>query len=295
MNTLLGPRTAVRTSVATPVNWRGVALFTALAYGLTWAWLGIKLAPHLGSLLRATTTPTNSLDIFGHPLYHVVGMFGPMLAALFMRLVITKEGLRGSLGWRRSWRLYLVALFAPIVFYGLIGLFHLVIGLARVVSPDEALTLNVVGLLGLLLLLEVVVAFGEEYGWRGYLLPRLLPLGEIRASLALGLIWSLWHIPVLLAGVIYPGQTLWFTLLVYCFTTTIVTFAYTWLGVASRYSALLAAVLHGASNWTGNRLTTFLRFDNLVVANLFIGIALLVIVILVYSVFKRSPQLIVQE
>jgi membrane protease YdiL (CAAX protease family) len=43
---------------------------------------------------------------------------------------------------------------------------------------------------------------GEEYGWRGYLLPRLLPLGEIRATLLVSLIWGPWHVPFLLASTI---------------------------------------------------------------------------------------------
>jgi membrane protease YdiL (CAAX protease family) len=49
-------------------------------------------------------------------------------------------------------------------------------------------------------------AFGEEWGWRGYLLPRLLPLGQWRALLASGVIWGLWHAPIILLGANYPGH-----------------------------------------------------------------------------------------
>lgn len=35
-----------------------------------------------------------------------------------------------------------------------------------------------------------VLTFGEEYGWRGYLLPKLLPLGEVKAAVIVGLIWG---------------------------------------------------------------------------------------------------------
>jgi membrane protease YdiL (CAAX protease family) len=39
---------------------------------------------------------------------------------------------------------------------------------------------------------------GEEGGWRGYLLPRLLEQGgEMRSSLIIGVIWALWHLPIM--------------------------------------------------------------------------------------------------
>jgi membrane protease YdiL (CAAX protease family) len=50
------------------------------------------------------------------------------------------------------------------------------------------------------------LAFGEEFGWRGYLLPRLLPLGEVKAAIIVGLIWGPWHLPVLIVGLNYPGE-----------------------------------------------------------------------------------------
>ncbi|MEV4104386.1 CPBP family intramembrane glutamic endopeptidase [Nonomuraea sp. NPDC049649] len=54
-----------------------------------------------------------------------------------------------------------------------------------------------------------VTAFGEEWGWRGFLLPRLLPLGYGRAILLSGLIWGLWHAPLTLLGWNYPGLGPW--------------------------------------------------------------------------------------
>ncbi|MEW6379499.1 MAG: CPBP family intramembrane glutamic endopeptidase [bacterium] len=54
-------------------------------------------------------------------------------------------------------------------------------------------------------LVNSLLAFGEECGWRGYLLPRLLPLGKFKAYLVLGIIWGLWHAPLIWMGFDYPG------------------------------------------------------------------------------------------
>ena len=52
--------------------------------------------------------------------------------------------------------------------------------------------------------------FGEEFGWRGYLLPRFArKLGVVRALLAVGVIWGIWHWPLLYQSVIEaPGREL---------------------------------------------------------------------------------------
>jgi hypothetical protein len=133
------------------------------------------------------------------------------------------------------------------------------------------------------------VAFGDEYGWRGYLLPRLLPLGEIRASLILGVVWSLWHLPVLLAGVLYPGNNPWLILLIFTFSTTMVAFAYTWLFVASSGSTVIATIFHGSTNWFANRLGNFMTIGNWLPIGLLMGIGWLLVVLVVYGLFKRSP------
>jgi len=280
----------VQPQVRAQVKWREVILFTLLAYGLTWAWQGIKIVPHLGELLTASKTPADSTVIFGNLYYHILGMFGPMLAAIFMRLFISREGLRGSLGLRQPLRYYLTAVFTPILFITAVCLVMALIGTARFALPEEKMPLYVLPVLALLLIPESIVAFGEEYGWRGYLLPRLMPLGEIKASLILGIVWSLWHLPVLFAGVLYGGNNPWLALVIFVFTVTMSTFAYTWLGTASHHSSMLATIFHGSTNWFANRLATFLASGSLLSFGLAMGIGWMLIVIAVYRVFKRSPQ-----
>ncbi|MUM76382.1 CPBP family intramembrane metalloprotease [Pseudodesulfovibrio sp. F-1] len=55
-------------------------------------------------------------------------------------------------------------------------------------------------------LLQFVYALGEELGWRGFLLPRLMGLGKVPAYAILGVVWGLWHAPLILVGFNYPGH-----------------------------------------------------------------------------------------
>jgi membrane protease YdiL (CAAX protease family) len=68
-------------------------------------------------------------------------------------------------------------------------------------------------------LVTTVPTFGEEFGWTGYLLPRLLPLGRWRAALLYGVAWGLWHAPVIVGGHNYPGHPVAGVLAMCGFTT----------------------------------------------------------------------------
>ena len=50
------------------------------------------------------------------------------------------------------------------------------------------------------------------------------------------------------------GNNPWLVLMMFLFSITMVTFAYTWLSVASRGSAMLATIFHGSTNWFANRM-----------------------------------------
>jgi membrane protease YdiL (CAAX protease family) len=92
-------------------------------------------------------------------------------------------------------------------------------------SAEMLLAITVVSALTIAIPINAVGAFGEEFGWRAYLLPKLLPLGPRRAVLVLGVIWGVWHWPLIAIGHNYgleypyapfPGMLamLWFTTVV---------------------------------------------------------------------------------
>ncbi len=94
---------------------------------------------------------------------------------------------------------------------------------------------------------NAVVAVGEEIGWRGWLLPRLMPLGTMPALLISGVVWGLWHAPLLLLGYNYPGAPGWLALTCMsgmCVATGIIL---SWLRLRSQ-SVWPAAIGHGAIN-----------------------------------------------
>ena len=54
--------------------------------------------------------------------------------------------------------------------------------------------------------LGLLITFGEEYGWRGYLQPALMGLGRVRGVALVGVIWGVWHWPVIWMGYNYPNH-----------------------------------------------------------------------------------------
>ncbi|ETK36225.1 CPBP family intramembrane glutamic endopeptidase [Microbispora sp. ATCC PTA-5024] len=85
------------------------------------------------------------------------------------------------------------------------------------IDPRVLLALQVVEAVVFAPLINAVPALGEEWGWRGWLLPRLLngPGGGgdrgrlVRALLLSGVIWGLWHAPLTLRGYDYPSLGPW--------------------------------------------------------------------------------------
>lgn len=148
-----------------------------------------------------------------------VVVFSPALAAVVLRLsdrgtAGVRAGLRPAAAGRVGRRWWAVAfLLAPVMLAASYGAYLLLGGASRP-APIAALLAGPVGAAAVpvFLLVALVLAFGEEYGWRGYLLPVLQTrFGAATASLVLGTFWFLWHVPLLsIAGqfvALHPSVT----------------------------------------------------------------------------------------
>ena len=197
----------------------------------------------------------------------VVAMWVPAAAVFLTTRFVTHE--RPALrNWRLGpWRPYLTSAVVLPLGFALVYALSWALGLARpdwnleqfralftaagvevppIPNPAEALLGVFVASLVLAPFVNTFFALGEEIGWRGYLLPRLLPLGKPRAYLLLGAIWGLWHMPLVLIGFTYPGQPLLGTLAFVAMTFAIGIYINE---LALRHdSCVLAAWVHGIFN-----------------------------------------------
>jgi uncharacterized protein len=232
------------------VAWRHVIGFVVLAYGLAWAIWAALLGPTIKVALQDGRTPEH----FTATAAVTLGMYAPALAAVVMRLFVSKEGLRRALGPLPSLKIGLSAVLLPLA---LVLILVAIVAMINVGEPTPGIPMG--SLLAILTFVGVpigtLLAFGEEFGWRGYLLPKLLPLGEVKAALIVGLIWGPWHLPVLIVGLNYPGQPIIAVLAVFLLSATLLSFLHTRFYVASGYSLIAVALLHGSLNTFSDRLT----------------------------------------
>jgi len=113
-------------------------------------------------------------------------------------------------------------------------------------TPSRMIAVVLVTSLTIAPFINGLAAFGEEFGWRGFLLPKLLPLGRGWALLLSGLVWGLWHAPLVYAGFNYPGRP-WVGIALMVLFTTLVG-AYIGGLQLAHGSVALAAFAHGVVN-----------------------------------------------
>ena len=178
------------------------------------------------------------------PLWGFPALFGPALAAIVVAAVADgRAGLRDLRGrvarWRVGARWYAVALGLPAVLALATAGLHVVLG---------GQTSFELGGLSVLNFVVFVLIIGEELGWRGYALPRLLVgRSALAASLILGVLWCAWHLPTFFV-VGAPQHGLPFSAFV--LLTVAYSVVFTWVYLHTRGSVLIATLLHGAINFS---------------------------------------------
>lgn len=179
-----------------------------------------------------------------------------LLVLVILRFSAGREAMAQVwLAWGKG-RYYLLFGAAIIAYYLLQAVLNAVTGLGTSqfvpipapagVSPTVMLVGGIVQSVLVAPILAIVIAFGEEYGWRGYLQTELFKLGRVRGVLLLGLIWGAWHWPLILMGYNYPGYPILGLVLMALYTTGLaVVLGY---AVLKSGSVLLASFLHALNN-----------------------------------------------
>ena len=93
---------------------------------------------------------------------------------------------------------------------------------------------------------NAIAAFGEEYGWRNYLIGALREVKFWKAALFIGIVWGIWHFPLILMGHNYPNEPYWGVLLmvVMCILLGVIELYF----VLKTKSMIVAAIMHGTIN-----------------------------------------------
>jgi uncharacterized protein len=135
--------------------------------------------------------------------------------------------------------------------------------------------------------LGLIITFGEEYGWRGYLQSELVHLGRIRGVGLLGIIWGIWHWPVIWMGYNYPGQPVLGSLLMVALTVLLAYFlAY---AVFKSKGVWTAAYLHGLFNQTISFFLVAVFAPASIVMSFTIGIPGLLLALPIILLILRDP------
>jgi uncharacterized protein len=241
------------------LDYKGILAFLGITFALTYA---IELPVILSGIRLVGLTSSAATYIF------LPTMFIPALGAVITVKFITREGF-GELGLHFGpWKNYLlIGLLIPALFI-IVYLVSWILGFCQPdwaleyfksfftsnnlpvpAMPDTRLVLLGVFFSTLTMgtLINFVACTGEEIGWRGYLLPKLMPLGKLRAYLLLGIIWSAWHWPLVWAGFVYNQVGALLAFLVFTTLTTLFGVYLNELALHNR-SSILAGWAHGVFN-----------------------------------------------
>lgn len=246
--------------VCSPMNKRKVLTYVLWVYGLTFGIAALFFLSGLGSNMLLL-----SVFITGYMLF-------PLIAVFIVQKLIYKEAFARPLllTSKPSWW-WLVAMFLPMLLVALTAL-------VAMLFPGTTLDLSLENYLNMLdpasaapmkdlfevlpfhplwllavqsfvggITLNAVFAFGEEIGWRGFLLRELRALGFWKASLLIGLFWGPWHAPLtLFAGHNYPSTPVFGVLMmtIFCMLSSPIL---AFLTIKSR-SIFPAAFFHGVMN-----------------------------------------------
>ncbi len=215
--------------------------YFVLAFVLTWAcWIPLATS----DAFNDTAPPARLLLLW--PLGNIIpSLVGIMLTALFSGKSGLGELFRrlGQVRVPLTWYA-VVLLLIPVLLFVAIGV-NTVLGGATIAYDWSSL-------ISLLVLSLLFTGLGEELGWRGFALPRLQARHKaFAASLLLGVLWGLWHLPLLIADGLVPLTSLGIVnFLIFDLTITAIAVLFTWVYNNTNGSLFLMVLFHTVATAT---------------------------------------------
>ena len=250
-----------------------IALFLVLTFVLSWAFMFGAAIP---AMRQVTPESPKEVQAIAASLLALV-MFFPTIGVLLTRL-ITKDwtDCKLRLNLKGNAAPYLIGWFGPLVLT-IIG-----VAIYFAVYPQQFTTATFMekpwGVLLVLVapLMNLVNCFGEEWGWRGFLFPKMREgRSFVRTAILVGIIWGLWHAPVIAYGHNYgkvvgtdPWGDIVLAIIGMCVFCIILTFLFGY--ISEKADSVWPAVLaHGSVNGGAGLGLLFLTSPE--AANAFIG------------------------
>ena len=146
--------------------------------------------------------------------------------------------------------------------------------------------------------INAIAAFGEELGWRGFLLKEFKEMHFFNAAIIIGFIWGIWHAPLILMGYNYPQHPKIgvFMMIIFCI---LITPLLIYITVKSK-SVIAAAILHGTMNGTYGISLMFTDGGNDLTVGLtglsgFIALTVILIFLFIYDYFISKEKILINK
>lgn len=285
-----------------------VSLFLLFAFGISWISAGTMylLGVEYGSTISAFSTA-------------ILFMCAPAIAAIIVQKFFYKQAikdmglkLREAKGWKFFWIPAMYILLC-VLFLGTIALFgngFQIYGFGEISFKSEDILTNINAAMSatgapamsklpihpiVLLITQIISSFlagviintiptlGEELGWRGFLFNETKQMGFWKSNLFIGIIWGIWHAPVILQGHNYPDHPVLgvFMMILFCIPLG---YIMSYLRIKTN-SVLAPALFHAALNAIGGNLMMYTKnIDNLIggvagLAGVIAGLAILLLIV----------------
>lgn len=253
--------------------------------------------------------------------FSTVYMFFPMLTALVLQAINKEKFNQTGLvnfkikwSWLVAWLLPVAMVFICVLVNGLMPGVELTYNAEQLINQyhvpedQQAMVREQMGQLpAYMMIISVVIsglitgatinavaAFGEEYGWRNYLVGALREVKFWKAALFIGVVWGIWHFPLILMGHNYPNEPQWGVLLmvVFCILMGIIELYF----VLKTKSMVVAAIMHGTINAVSGAVIYFILGGNDFLNGLpglsgFIVMGLTILCIWIYDKFISKDNL----